>query len=414
MLIKLMVGYVFDSGCYGSWSKDDKHRAEAERYGVFREIWPDRKGPFPWRLTKEERQFLDERMKSVVWPHYVDRLAYRGHSFWSKPNRLWKTKRKLLLLYFMLPTQIRDHLPKLRKAINTFVWAMRRLDGQVHCHHVAKNLGVLPGSRTIRKSDIQGIHRDLIRGLCLLEGCIPTTHLNPALHHFVHYAQFTLTHGPLRKFWMFVFERYNKHIKGLCRNPECPEVSLSHAVSHDVSSRFLNLAEEEQKYDVNMDLHHNCVLSSSMRHFIPTRKQLGDLRYIGCDVGCLTVTGYSVAHIMGVQFRAGEWGQSPRCGSVITCVVGGRSLYARVDAFVRVDGEEGPGYALVQWFGQPEYPEGTPLVVRVPLDGSEFDDDLLCVVRITSIDPSRVMFEMTTHDKCYMMRDSGYDTLLRV
>ena len=147
-------------------------------------------------------------MLNVIWPHYSDRIAYRGDSFWTKPNRLWKTRRKILLLYYVLPTQLRDQVPKLREAIFAFVWAMRRLEGQVHSFDTATELGLLPGSSSISKRDLQQIHNDLVRSLCLFEGCIPTTHLNPALHHFVHYAQYTKSHGLLRKYWMMVFERY--------------------------------------------------------------------------------------------------------------------------------------------------------------------------------------------------------------
>ena len=121
--------------------------------------------------------------------------------------RLWKTRRKILLLYYVLPTQIRDQVPKLREAIFQFVWAMRRLEGQIHCYDEAINLGILPGSRSVLKSSIPRAHSDLVRSLCLLEGVIPTAYLNPGLHHFVHYAEYTNSHGLLTKFWMMVFER---------------------------------------------------------------------------------------------------------------------------------------------------------------------------------------------------------------
>ena len=64
--------------------------------GVFRDIWPDRNGPLPWRLTQDEIKMLDKRMKKVVWPHYIDRLHYEGCSFWIKPGRMWKTRRKVV------------------------------------------------------------------------------------------------------------------------------------------------------------------------------------------------------------------------------------------------------------------------------------------------------------------------------
>lgn len=115
----------------------------------------------------------------------------------------------MTLLLFILCTQLRDMVPAVREALTTFVWALRRLDGQVHSYNTyVKNLGVVPGSRTINKSEVAKIHSALIKGLSLLEGCLPVSHLNPAMHHFVHYAVYTLTHGCMRLYWMMCFERY--------------------------------------------------------------------------------------------------------------------------------------------------------------------------------------------------------------
>ena len=113
-----------------------------------------------------------------------------------------------MLFYFLLPTQLRDQLPALREAIFTVVWALRRLDGQVHSYEDATRQGILPGSRTLKKREIRQMHNDLVLGLCLLEGALPVSFLNPGLHHIVHHAQYTSTHGLLRKLWMFFFERY--------------------------------------------------------------------------------------------------------------------------------------------------------------------------------------------------------------
>ena len=99
MLIRVMVGKGTnvddDDGGYKSWSKDGTHRREAQVLGVFRDIWPDRNGPLPWRLTPEQVKMLDERMSNVICPHYIDRLHYEGCSFWIKPGRMWKTRRKV-------------------------------------------------------------------------------------------------------------------------------------------------------------------------------------------------------------------------------------------------------------------------------------------------------------------------------
>ena len=93
-------------------------------------------------------------------------------------------------------------------ALFAVIWALRRLDGQVHSYEDSvKKVGVLPGSHTLDPSEIGQAHKDLIIGLCLLEGCLPVSHLHPALHHLVHFAQYTKTHGCLRNLWMMFFER---------------------------------------------------------------------------------------------------------------------------------------------------------------------------------------------------------------
>ena len=153
------------------------------------------------------------------------------------------------------------------------------------------------------------------------------------------------------------------------------------------------------------------------KFYNPTGDELGDLRMIGCRcAGSLTVSQLPVAWIMGTHFRAAEWGNAPRCGSVITCVLKGHgrfhrmSLYARVERFLRVDDDDCPGYASVRWFSKPNYfIRKTPLGVRVSLNGREIDRELGCIIRITQIDPCSVMVERDG-DHFIMMRDRGWDT----
>jgi hypothetical protein len=110
--------------------------------------------------------------------------------------------------YYILPAQLRDQVPAFREALYMFTSAMRRLDGQVYSFNRAKELNILPGSRAIDKRELNEIHSDLVKGLCLFEGCLPISHLNPGLHHFVHYAQYTRLIGLMRWYWMLCFERY--------------------------------------------------------------------------------------------------------------------------------------------------------------------------------------------------------------
>jgi hypothetical protein len=78
--------------------------------GVFRDIWPDRRGPLPWRLSQENIKELDRRASRTVWSHYFDPLYYDGCSFWLKPGKLWKTKRKVWVMHIR-NICIRSHHP---------------------------------------------------------------------------------------------------------------------------------------------------------------------------------------------------------------------------------------------------------------------------------------------------------------
>ena len=199
-------------------------------------------------------------------------------------------------------------------------------------------------------------------------------------------------------------------MKGLVRDPSHPEAHLANSANQDIAARFMDFAVAPEVCDVTKDLHHVCVLSSP-KECMPTEAEIADLRLLGVSVDVFSVTVYRIAHIMGVHFRAGEWLKRPRCGSVVTCVVNGRSLYGRVQRFIAVAGDECPGYASIRWFSEPEYPWGTPLVVCVGDDGSAVHTEVGCIVKVTAIDPSRVMVEDATSsgDGYYVMRDSGYD-----
>ena len=150
---------------------------------------------------------LDARTGNIAWPHYIEPLFYEGASFWQKPSRMWKSRRKYRLLLFILPVLLRDVVPRLRNAIVLLVSALRRLDGQVYSYERAKSLNILPGSRAIKHVEIKAMTDDLIRALVLLEGCVPVSYLIPSMHHLVHYGEYAKSHGILRMYWMMAFER---------------------------------------------------------------------------------------------------------------------------------------------------------------------------------------------------------------
>lgn len=207
-LVRLLVG---KTSTYTGWSRDDSHRRHCKSLDVFPSTWPENGGVLPWRLTAAERNLLDTRTDNITWAHYIEPLYYEGASFWKKPSRMWKSRRKYRLLLFVLPVLLRDVVPRLRTAIVLLASALRRLDGQVYSYDMAKSLGILPGSRAINHAEIDGINQDLIRALVLLEGCVPATYLIPSMHHLAHYGEYTKTHGILRIYWMMAFERYVCH-----------------------------------------------------------------------------------------------------------------------------------------------------------------------------------------------------------
>ena len=130
MFLKVLVGHG-KNGMFKAWKKDERHRRECKMLRIFDDVWPENSRPFPWRISKVNIDMLDQRALRICWPHYMEPICYDGASFWKQPQRLWKCRRKIRLLYVVLPTQLRDQVPQVRNAISQFVWAMRRLMGQV-------------------------------------------------------------------------------------------------------------------------------------------------------------------------------------------------------------------------------------------------------------------------------------------
>ena len=204
MLLKGLVGKG-EHGMYTSWNKDHKHRLECIKYGVFPDV--QHGGPLPWRLTRENLRVVDRRILDMYWPHGTHRLGKNGYSFFIKSCRAWKSRDKMMIFMVLLPTCLRGFVTALHQAILQLVYALRRLEGQVLSINQAKQVGVMPGSRVILKKAVPRLHKELLRGLVLFEGCMPVSLLNPALHHLVHYATQTEKIGSLRYFRFGLFFR---------------------------------------------------------------------------------------------------------------------------------------------------------------------------------------------------------------
>ena len=120
----------------------------------------------------------------------------------------------------------------------------------------------------------------------------------------------------------------------------------------------------------------------------------------------------------GVQDHTHTWKAlssrgSYKCGSVITVVLDGSSLYDHVQKFFLIDDDDYCGYHSVTWFGVPEYAFEIPLVVKCREEAPQILSDTYgCILKITQIDPSPVMVERQSgRVYCWMMRDTGYDTV---
>jgi len=404
MLLRAYVGE--GEGFYAGWSgKDAQHREECRIFGMFPDFVAGALPP--WRLTRPQRKLMDQRVKSMWWTHYCDKLAWKGHSFWSKTDRIWKAKHKILCLLSVLPTCLRGFVAATHLALLRIVDAIRQLDGQCMSIHEAKRLGLSPQEKQVvdvQESNIKALAVQLLEGLVLLEGSFPVSHLNPAMHHLLHYAVETARVGSLAWISMNAFERNNKRMKGLVRSNVHPEASLAKSGQVDMTARAEGLDDDLEGIQPPPLIRFSISIVGGL--YIPTRRQ----RYCMSLLGVKSfggIRGFNVAWIRGTHFVCGEWGRRT-CGSVFTTVYCGRSVYGILDRFMLVDRVE---YAAVTWLSQPVYPYAPiTLVVRVRMIPAADQPLNRCVIRCDRIEPCGVNV-MPDEDGVhyYMMRTTGFD-----
>lgn len=103
MLLKVLVGQGAH-GMYATWNSkdsDNKHREYCRVHNIFPDVH-DVDNPLPWRLTRAQLDVVDDRVKSMWWPHYMDVLHKDGYSFWKKSCTMWKSRHKLTILMVFL------------------------------------------------------------------------------------------------------------------------------------------------------------------------------------------------------------------------------------------------------------------------------------------------------------------------
>ena len=151
------------------------------------------------------------------------------------------------------------------------------------------------------------------------------------------------------------------------------EVHLSGKITVDSACYCDRLVKNQVSFTVN-ELH-TCVLSAARSKQHATVQDRDDvIRLGGNAVDQEDLTVYVIAKILGKHFAAGVWGKwdrYSRCGSIITCVINGRSLYARIVRFLKSDVSDDscPRYASVRWFSELTY--DNCLCPKVTLDGSD-------------------------------------------
>ena len=147
MVLKGLVGNRSMQGMYKAWStkkKDTKHRDDCIAYDIFSDFHAPNTSP-PWRLSRDEVNMCDMRVRSMWWPSYMDPLAYEQHSFWTHSDRAWKACHKSYALLVILPTCLLGCVPAVHTALLMLVSALRRLGGQVLCAHEAQRRFLTPG-----------------------------------------------------------------------------------------------------------------------------------------------------------------------------------------------------------------------------------------------------------------------------
>ena len=384
MLLRALVG-TRDSGIYSGWSakKDEQHRLDCEVYGIFPQFYQNRDSLPPWRMTKLDLHIADMRVRNMWWPHYMDKLCKPQGSFWKMGDVMWKAVHKRYILSVLLPTCLHGLSVKaVHNAVLMVSHSLRKLEGQCISLREAVALGVVPGDSVIDKTCIPSYRRELIHGLVLVEGSFPVDHINPNAHHLVHYGDETLEKGLLDLIAMWCFERNNKRVKDLVRNPARALPTLAKNVKLDIATRMDNYSSGAFETRAPPPF----VLSVPSRCYALSKRARFDLGMKGVT-SFRSVRAFDVARILGVHFRAGEWGRR-RCGSVVTFIYAGISRYCIVNKFLRVQGKL---FVHVTWLSKPHYPYApNKLVATVHMLTDAQQRVHSCVIAIDRIEPCSV------------------------
>ena len=82
-------------------------------------------------------------------------------------------------------------------------------------------------------SPVASTRTNILTTLISHAGSTPIDTVPPCAHTVGHYPLAAQSFGVLRWFWLMVFERFNKKMKGLVGNKSCPIASLVNALLRD-------------------------------------------------------------------------------------------------------------------------------------------------------------------------------------
>ena len=154
-----------------------------------------------------------------------------------------------------------------------------------------------------------------------------------------------------------------------------------------------------------------------MRVDVPHRFQnsMQSCLQCGCRVVHCSVYKHSSCKIGGKKFTSGEVLRvGKRCGSVVTMVRGGKSVYGLIKFCYRVCCRCNSflDFLVVNWFPHPSYPDHDPLTVTIDIEGIDIDNPTrMCVTPLYYVQPSRVAVEIdSSNNKIHVLRLEGIDT----
>ena len=378
---------------------------------------PGKQNPLPYRLSPQARKVVNRRVCEIIYPHYTP-VCHVGKDSFINDAGCWRTASKLIaFLVFLVPVLV-GYVSKFRRSLRSLIWGLRMLEGETFSVDEANKINLEHGFLALEKEIVPVAEKLIVEGLCMIEGSVAVCLLVPAFHTLCHYPWGADLWGLLRTLWMIYFERYNKKCKNLTSNKHMPYESLANALVRDSTARFFRWMRSEK-----MTREPKIRLTELVGDLKPVgdmdvevARKIMSILSCGCRIGMRSTTVFSLprALIGGKRFNAGErLIVGRRCGSVVTMVKMGRSVYGLVKCFYRVccSCNVFTDFVVLTWFPPTEYPDRDPLTVRISLNGVDVNNiTSLDVVPLYSIQPSRVAVRFDrTNDCMYVMRLEGLD-----